>query len=238
MVKASAQRPELVQMLLVAFSRRICCSRVDRVSTKPRRPSASTVSPTSRPGIWRTNFSRVANRPRYGPPKFSALPSDWPSAGDDVGAHLARRLDQAQRHRLGHHDDQQRARRVAGLGERRRVAHLAEEAGILHHDAGGLGVDRARRDPPRQPDRARSAIDREAGEARMGRGGLAVMRMETAGRGSPSPRRVTRLAIITASAQAVAPSYIEALATSMPVISATWVWNSNSDCSVPCATSG
>ena len=62
-VKASAQRPELVQMFEVAFSRRMCCSRVDSVSTKPRRPSASTVSPQRRPGIWRTYFSRVANRP-------------------------------------------------------------------------------------------------------------------------------------------------------------------------------
>ena len=41
-----------------------------------------------------------------------------------------------------------------------------------------------------------------------------------------------------ASAEAVAPSYIEALATSMPVSIATWVWNSNRYCSVPCATSG
>ena len=63
MVKASAHSPELVQMLLVAFSRRMCCSRVDSVSTKPRRPSASTVSPASRPGICRTYLLRVANRP-------------------------------------------------------------------------------------------------------------------------------------------------------------------------------
>jgi hypothetical protein len=55
--KARAQRPELVQMFEVAFSRRICCSRVESVSTKPRFPSASTVSPHRRPGIWRTNFS-------------------------------------------------------------------------------------------------------------------------------------------------------------------------------------
>src|SRR5579871_100090 len=32
-VKARQQRPEFVQMLLVAFSRRMCCSRVERVST-------------------------------------------------------------------------------------------------------------------------------------------------------------------------------------------------------------
>ena len=58
-----AYRPELVQMLLVAFSRRMCCSRVESVSTKLRRPSASTVSPARRPGICRTFLARVANRP-------------------------------------------------------------------------------------------------------------------------------------------------------------------------------
>ncbi len=36
----------------------------------------------------------------------------------------------------------------------------------------------------------------------------------------------------------VEPSYIEALATSMPVSAATWVWNSNRYCSVPWAISG
>ena len=39
MVKARQHRPELVQMFEVALSRRMCCSRVDSVSTKPRRPS-------------------------------------------------------------------------------------------------------------------------------------------------------------------------------------------------------
>ena len=39
-----------MQMLLVAFSRRMCCSRVCKVSTKVRRPRRSTVSPTMRPG--------------------------------------------------------------------------------------------------------------------------------------------------------------------------------------------
>ena len=51
-------------------------------------------------------------------------------------------------------------------------------------------------------------------------------------------RFVRRCAISIASPQAVDPSYIEALATSMPVSAATWVWNSNRTCSVPCAISG
>ena len=51
MFDASAMSPWFVQMLDVAFSRRMCCSRVDSVRQKARRPSASRVSPTSRPGI-------------------------------------------------------------------------------------------------------------------------------------------------------------------------------------------
>ena len=43
----------LVVMFEVAFSRRMCCSRVCRVSTNPRRPSRSCVSPTIRPGSLR-----------------------------------------------------------------------------------------------------------------------------------------------------------------------------------------
>ena len=46
------------------------------------------------------------------------------------------------------------------------------------------------------------------------------------------------MAISTASAAAVEPSYMEAFATSMAVSAATWVWNSNRYCSVPCAISG
>ena len=56
--------------------------------------------------------------------------------------------------------------------------------------------------------------------------------------GTARLRRVIRAAIAIASQQAVEPSYIEALATSVPNSRATWVWNSNSTCSVPCAISG
>jgi hypothetical protein len=63
MVKASTHSPEFVQIFEVAFSRRMCCSRVESVRTKPRRPSLSTVSPHRRPGIWRTYFCLVANKP-------------------------------------------------------------------------------------------------------------------------------------------------------------------------------
>ena len=63
MVTARAHNDWLVQMLEVAFSRRMCCSRVARVNTKPRRPSVSTVWPTKRPGICLRNFALAVRKP-------------------------------------------------------------------------------------------------------------------------------------------------------------------------------
>ncbi len=51
-------------------------------------------------------------------------------------------------------------------------------------------------------------------------------------------RPVRRVAISAASAVAVAPSYMDAFDTSMPVSRHTKVCHSNSACSVPCETSG
>ncbi|MNU10254.1 hypothetical protein D3C72_2573030 [compost metagenome] len=51
-------------------------------------------------------------------------------------------------------------------------------------------------------------------------------------------RRVTRQAMKAASGVAVEASYIEALATSMPVSSQIMVWNSKMAWSVPWLTSG
>ncbi len=48
----------------------------------------------------------------------------------------------------------------------------------------------------------------------------------------------TRRAMSAASASAVAPSYIDALTTSIASSSETSVWNSKMICSVPCAISG
>jgi hypothetical protein len=50
-------------MFDVAFSRRMCCSRVCSVRTNARRPSASTVSPTMRPGMRRMKSLRAVRKP-------------------------------------------------------------------------------------------------------------------------------------------------------------------------------
>ena len=65
-------------------------------------------------------------------------------ADHDVGAHFAGRLEQAERDRLGHHHDQQRALGVGGVGERLEVGDPAEDVGILHHHRAGLAVDARR----------------------------------------------------------------------------------------------
>ena len=65
---ATAIRVSFVQMLLIARSRRMCCSRVWRVMQNARRPSVSRVRPMTRPGIFRTCSSVHANTPISGPP--------------------------------------------------------------------------------------------------------------------------------------------------------------------------
>ncbi len=63
-IAASAFSACAVQMLWVAFSRRMCCSRVCSARTKPRRPSTSSVSPAIRPGIRRIRLLGRRRRSR------------------------------------------------------------------------------------------------------------------------------------------------------------------------------
>ena len=51
-------------------------------------------------------------------------------ADDDVGAHLARRLQQAERHRLGDHHDQQRAGGVGRLGDLATSVTMPKTSGV------------------------------------------------------------------------------------------------------------
>ena len=168
-------------MLWVAFSRRMCCSRVCSASTKPRRPSTSVVSPAIRPGIRRRCSSVAAKKPNEGPPKSSRLPSGWPSPDRDVDAALAGRAQDAERDRVDR-GDAQRARLVArrrraprgprprrgssGSGRRRRRCRrrraAASSAGsvsaALEPDLDHLGAEAARVGLEGRP--ARAGADR------------------------------------------------------------------------------
>ena len=63
-----ASRACAVQMLEVARSRRMCCSRVWSAMRYAGCPCASTETPMRRPGIWRTYAFRVAKNAACGPP--------------------------------------------------------------------------------------------------------------------------------------------------------------------------
>ena len=60
MAAVTASSTCAVQMLLVAFSRRMCCSRVCNASRSAGRPAVSTDTPTNRPGSWRLSGSLTA----------------------------------------------------------------------------------------------------------------------------------------------------------------------------------
>ena len=79
-----------VQMLEVAFSRRMCCSRVCSARRSAGRPSVSVLTPTSRPGSERVSASLVAMNAAWGPPNAHRHPEALGRADDDVGAELTR----------------------------------------------------------------------------------------------------------------------------------------------------
>ena len=138
-----------VQMLWVAFSRRMCCSRVCSASTKPRRPSASVVSPAIRPGIRRRCSSVAAKNPNEGPPKSSRLPSGWPSPTATSTPHSpgGRRTPSV----IASTEATQSAPDVVGgRGERLEVLDRAEEVRVLDEDGGDV-----RRRAPRRARRRR-----------------------------------------------------------------------------------
>ena len=64
-----------VQIFDVAFSRRICCSRVCNARRRAGRPASSTLTPTSRPGIERASFSETAINAAWGPPPPIGTPN-------------------------------------------------------------------------------------------------------------------------------------------------------------------
>ena len=86
-------------MLEVAFSRRMCCSRVCNAMRNAGRPRASTETPMIRPGVWRLYASRVAKNAACGPPNPIGTPKRWalptttsaPNAPGGSTRHSARR---------------------------------------------------------------------------------------------------------------------------------------------------
>ena len=100
-----------------------------------------------RPGIWRTNFSRVANRPHRARRNSAHCRATGPRRRR-CRRPSRRAVRAAERDELGDHDDQQRAGLVAGLGQPRIVAQSRRR---------NRGSARRRRTCPRRSSGIRSS---------------------------------------------------------------------------------
>ena len=131
-------------MLCVAFSRRMCCSRVCSVSTKPRRPSTSVVSPAIRPGIRRRYASLRGEEAEARAAEVEPVAERLALADRDVDAEVARRAQDPERERVAL-DDDERARLLRGRHERLEVLDRAEEVRVLQEDRGDVVAERLAR---------------------------------------------------------------------------------------------
>ena len=220
-------------MLLVAFSRRMCCSRVCSASRSAGRPPA--VDRHADEPAGQRPLVRVAAREERGVRSAVAErhAEALRGADDDVGADLARRPEQA-RARAG------RPRPATSppcswtcaRRSRRRRARAPLEPGYCSSTPNSPSR-RAGPSPGRRPrPRCRAARPGSATTA-------IVCGWQSRSTKNVSPAfGASRWHIAIASAAAVASSSSDALARSIPVRSATIVWKFRSTSSRPCEISG
>ncbi len=225
-----------VQILEVAFSRRMCCSRVCSARRSATAPCASRETPTSRPGISRLSASRVARKAACGPPKPIGTPKRC-AEPTTMSAPIA----------------------PGGRSSTRASGSAATMASAPARCAASISAERSRTSPvlpgycrttakglaaviPATSPGAKSsstipcAARRVASTARL-------CGWRSAATATRSPSRASRAgraarAMCTASAIAVASSSSEALAISMPESSMIRVWKASRSSSLPCAISG
>ena len=239
--RASALSACAVQMFEVAFSRRMCCSRVCSVSTKPRRPSTSTVSPAMRPGIRRRYASVAAKKPNDGPPKSSRLPSGWPSPTATSTPHSPGGRED-RRARSGRTDaDDERAGGLGAARQRLDVLDRAEEVRLLEERPRTC----RRRSPP--PSASASVTPSRSGTSttvvpeaeRVGAQRLARVRVHAARDDEARAAGVASLRQVAGGGHG-ARALVDARRwrPAAPVSSEIAVWYSNITCSPPWETSG
>ena len=217
-----------VQMFEVAFSRRMCCSRVCSAMRSAVRPRASTDTPMIRPGVWRLYASRVAKKAACGPPNPIGTPKRWAlpttmSAPNTPGGSM--------RHAAS-----------------RSAAKIARPFAACTRST----IEDGSRNAPLDPGYWMSTPNKSLSSASYGSptttsmtSGAARVRTTAivCGWQSASTKNLadldfdTRRAIAIASAAAVASSSSEALASSIPVRSITICWKSSRASSRPWLTS-
>ena len=216
----SASSAWLEQMFDVAFSRRMCCSRACSVSTKPRLPSRSTVWPTMRPGMRRIQLLGDGEVAAGRPAQRSRDAERLGIADDDVSAELAWRFEQPERERIALTTSSAPAPWASGS-----IAAISSKQPKKFGDwtmtaaVSSISLERASSSRSVTPSGV-ADLDHFQVQAR-GRSCARFARASgcTARETSRRLRFVAPLARAPASANAVAPSYIEAFATAMPVSS-------------------
>ena len=137
-------------------------------------------------------FVAGGEQAEIGPAEIQAVADRLALADHDVGAHGAGRFDQAERENFGHDRDQQHALGAAGVRQGSKIAQIAEEIRVLHHDAGQAAIQGA--DQVFRPARiGRRERDLLVGHAQQGARGFGVMRMQAARQqGLAAPRHAMR----------------------------------------------
>ena len=219
-----------VQMFDVAFSRRMCCSRVCSARRSARRPSLSTETPTRRPGSERRLSSRTAMNPAWGPPKPSGTPKRCAEPTTTSAPHSPGGASSvsASRSAVTH---------TVVPAPRRRSASAAWSR-TAPDDPGYASRTPKHSWAPRSVSGSPTTSFTPSGSARVCNTSM------TCGWQSASTKNVSpgtldrRRARVIASAAAVASSSSDALAMSIPVSSATTVWKFNNASRRPWEISG
>ncbi len=205
-----------MQMLLVALSRRMCCSRVCRASRYAGLPSASIETPTRRRAADARAPARDGEEPGVRPAETQRDPEALGGADGDVGAHLAGRASRSvSASRSAGHDDQG-APLVGGLEDRRVVDESRRRRRVLRRRTPKTARRSGR--PARVVGDGRPrcpAARRGSGRPRSSAG-----RRRRRRRTVRSPPRSARRTSVIASAAAVPSSSMEAFAMARPVRSA------------------
>ena len=134
-------------MFEVAFSRRMCCSRVCSVSTKPRRPSTSTRLARDPPGHPPQVLLARGEQAEGRAAEVEAVAERLALADGHVDAAFAGGREDAERDRVDlRHDDRAgaagRAGCLGGGAERGRVLDGAVEVRLREDRRAGVAVDR------------------------------------------------------------------------------------------------
>ncbi len=223
-----ASRTWAVQMFEVAFSRRMCCSRVCSASRSAGRPAVSVLTPTMRPGIARAARSWAARNPAWGPPNPIGTPKrcaepmamsapSWP--GGTPSTHASRSVATTTR---------PPASWICSITGR--------QSGTSPVEVGRLR--RAPKHPAETSSTSPTTSSMPTGSARVASTAIVWGWVSWWTTNRRDSLRVRRRAIVIASAAAVASSSSEALVIGSPVSSLTIVWKSSSASSRPWLISG